>query len=363
VSSSVAAAEPLAQTFTDPQTGALLGGVTRTGALVGVTVPGTMPQAQSFALANNTYRTLQSWVISGQTDDPLPAFGLVAGSQTYGSSPPVQGPAYWQGFNPTFLSGQANPASPHGAIGVSCFGDAGDTNNGSGGHGLEYNVAFACGTGGKATNGFQLVALDDATNTANLTLRCGTGTSNGITSNIVFQNADASTTFMTMSNATSSVGFSVPVGVTNATLTIANASAQATLAIGGSPASGLNCAVTMGTSSTVHWRIQDSLTDGNFFEVADVVHNRVQLYLIPSAAINTAQCWINSQAVVFDSLVVSSGVVLTNAATHGFFYYPQVSGAPTGTPESKVGASAACYDTTNHKIWVYDGGWKGVVVS
>src|SRR5712692_4709899 len=55
---------------------------------------------QKFSLANNMYKDLFMWTVTGQTDDPLPSFGTVAGSQTYGSSPAIQGPAFWFGYNP-----------------------------------------------------------------------------------------------------------------------------------------------------------------------------------------------------------------------------------------------------------------------
>lgn len=55
---------------------------------------------------------------------------------------------------------------------------------------------------------------------------------------------------------------------------------------------------------------------------------------------------------------------ISNSATHGFLGLPTVAGAPTGTPNKyAAGRALAVFDTTNHKIWVYDGTWKGVVVA
>src|SRR5712692_9102313 len=124
--------------------------------------------AQTFSLANNTYKDLLMWTVTGQTDDPLSSFGIVAGSQTYGSSPAIQGPAFWFGYNPDHLSGSV-ATSAHGAVGMSCFGDAGDTNNAAGGHGLEMNPAtFTTPDGTKGTNALEMVAVDDNTNTVSL---------------------------------------------------------------------------------------------------------------------------------------------------------------------------------------------------
>jgi hypothetical protein len=48
--------------------------------------------------------------------------------------------------------------------------------------------------------------------------------------------------------------------------------------------------------------------------------------------------------------------------TDGFFYIPTVAGTPTGTPAHLAGDYANAvpmrYDTVNHKICVYDSGWK-----
>jgi hypothetical protein len=53
--------------------------------------------------------------------------------------------------------------------------------------------------------------------------------------------------------------------------------------------------------------------------------------------------------------------------TNGFLYISKVAGAPTGVPANLAGNYANAlpmrYDTTNHKLWVYDAGWKGVVLA
>lgn len=57
---------------------------------------------------------------------------------------------------------------------------------------------------------------------------------------------------------------------------------------------------------------------------------------------------------------------LANAATTGFGYLPTMAGAPTGIPVKQAGYVATVYDTTNHKLWVYDtttNTWRGVVLT
>lgn len=47
------------------------------------------------------------------------------------------------------------------------------------------------------------------------------------------------------------------------------------------------------------------------------------------------------------------------AATSGHLKIPATAGVPTGVPaDVPAGFVAIAYDTTNHKISVYDGGWK-----
>jgi hypothetical protein len=50
---------------------------------------------------------------------------------------------------------------------------------------------------------------------------------------------------------------------------------------------------------------------------------------------------------------------LATGATTGFFFIPKVNGVPTGVPANvPAGYLAAAYDYADHKIYVYDGGWK-----
>ncbi len=51
--------------------------------------------------------------------------------------------------------------------------------------------------------------------------------------------------------------------------------------------------------------------------------------------------------------------VVANAATTGFGYIPSVAGTPTGIPAATpTGYTPVLYDTTAHKLWAYDAGWK-----
>lgn len=58
------------------------------------------------------------------------------------------------------------------------------------------------------------------------------------------------------------------------------------------------------------------------------------------------------------NIVCAEAARATNA-TDGFLYLPTCAGTPTGTPTAYTGTVAAVYDTTNNKLYVYNGAWKG----
>lgn len=50
---------------------------------------------------------------------------------------------------------------------------------------------------------------------------------------------------------------------------------------------------------------------------------------------------------------------LVTTATDGFPFISTCAGPPTGVPTGKTGMVPLIYDSTNHKLYIYDGGWKG----
>lgn len=57
------------------------------------------------------------------------------------------------------------------------------------------------------------------------------------------------------------------------------------------------------------------------------------------------------------NVIIGDAAIATNA-TNGFLYIPTCAGTPSGTPTAYSGRVPIVYDSTNDKIYVYDGGWK-----
>lgn len=64
-----------------------------------------------------------------------------------------------------------------------------------------------------------------------------------------------------------------------------------------------------------------------------------------------------------NSVAIGGTTALATTATNGFMYIPVISGTPTGTPDSKSGRVAICFDSTNNKLWAYNGSWKSSTLS
>lgn len=364
----------------------------------GGSLPSTsLPLTQTFPLVNNTYQEMFNWTVTGQTDDPLRPFGLVSGSQTYtNGATSIQGPAFWFGYNPDLLSGKLS-SSAHGAIGVSCFGDAGDTNNGAGGHGLEFNPAcFRSANGLASTNALEVVAVDDNTNTVNTVIRCGSGSSSSSFSSIIMEDANGANIFMVMGLSTSnqiwlyqpvlfkaatitqttasalSWNLATSAGTANFTISAAgslngagykavSAASTASLILNGNVPAGVSAQIAFQKNGVNTWLLEDS-TGADLYLLNN--SGAVQMLFVSGANAsnyNAASTYILTETFNYGSFIVNNGgTALATSATDGFLYIPTCAGRPTGTPTAQAASVPLVYDTTNGRLWTYNGSWATV---
>lgn len=329
-------------------------------------------QTASFALpTNNTYTDAWQHTVTQQQTSGLRPFGLTYGSQTYGSAPPVRGPAFWMGYNTrAFLAGGGFGTTGHGGAVMSCFADAGDSNNGSGGHGIEMNpAAFITPDGSKTTSAFQMVAFDDNTNTVNTSIRCGNGNSNGTYSAIVLSNGDSSKLYMGMGPSYSdqvkvfrpfNVTFDASALGTIFTMANTGATGSGTVLLDYN-ASGTN---TTGVGQFVFqnhaankWAMGYSSALSNWWYVQDMVNSRFPFRIAPGASAAATIATIDAQLVVTGAVQPGN-----NTAAGGHIY--SGSGAPTLSA-----VSGDCYlrtdtpTTTNQRLYVCTGttNWTGIL--
>jgi hypothetical protein len=90
----------------------------------------------------------------------------------------------------------------------------------------------------------------------------------------------------------------------------------------------------------------------------------IEFYTQPVAASGSTVTQSVKRADIDAAGNVSVGAAaLALTATDGFLYIPTCAGAPTGVPTAKTGRTPMIYDTTNNKFWLYNGAWRGVVVT
>jgi hypothetical protein len=66
--------------------------------------------------------------------------------------------------------------------------------------------------------------------------------------------------------------------------------------------------------------------------------------------------------ITLEGSVLIGKAALATTATDGFLYISTCAGVPTGVPRAFTGRSALHYDTTNNKLYVYNGAWKSVAL-
>lgn len=84
---------------------------------------------------------------------------------------------------------------------------------------------------------------------------------------------------------------------------------------------------------------------GGAFEVFDITNSHLRL------------------AISVTGSVILNDAALSTSATDGFLYIATCAGAPSGVPTAYTGRVAMVYDTTNNKLYLYNGAWKSVTLT
>jgi hypothetical protein len=156
---------------------------------------------------------------------------------------------------------------------------------------------------------------------------------------------------------------------------------SAGVGINGPGSGGYKLTVT-GAPATLHTGIQviGSTTAAAFINVANTSGN-MQLGVDSSAGGNYGSAYgsfagsatATNFALIANNLVrllvhqngnvVMGTAALATNATDGFFYGASCAGTPTGAPTAFTGRVPMIYDTTNNKLYVYNGAWKSVTLT
>lgn len=304
----------------------------------------------------------------------------------------VNGKTWYLGYNMQhFITGGIDP-NGNGAVGMSFFADAADTNVG-GVHALECNPAnFISPSGTHATYAMEMVAVNDDTNTVNVTFRCGTGNAGGLGSAIWFQNADATKNFAKFDNAggislyqsTQTVGpswsqqaagtvtwvLASTTGAATASVTSTSGAAQFSVGsvnntgyfiMSGNNANTLHAGLLLQKSGVNKWGIyyeDPYLIFPNYVNGGGVGH----AYFVPGNTSggdwSLSETWFLSKLKSYSSLICGNAALATNA-TKGFLYFPSMPGAPSGTPATETGTVPFVVNSTTGDVdYWYSGAWK-----
>lgn len=73
----------------------------------------------------------------------------------------------------------------------------------------------------------------------------------------------------------------------------------------------------------------------------------------------TATTNVSLQIDAKNNIITGNAAIATNA-TAGFLYITSCAGTPTGVPTAITGRTPMVWDSTNKKLYVYDGGWNAM---
>lgn len=161
---------------------------------------------------------------------------------------------------------------------------------------------------------------------------------------------------------------SLIVGTTSAqALTlVTSATARVTITAGGQVtilASGAGT-VALETQNGVQWNAKNS--GGTSVQFLVPIYSDNVTYLNFGSAgfkIRTSGTVVAAEFTASGSLVIGAPNAFATTATTGFPFIPSCAGPPTGTPEAVTGKVPLIYDTTNNRLYAYNGAWKMVALA
>lgn len=117
--------------------------------------------------------------------------------------------------------------------------------------------------------------------------------------------------------------------------------------------------VVAGTSNTngAAWTIGGSISTGT-----GIGGSIVFATSSAAASASTQNARANALELTGNKNVVVGNAALATDAADGFLYIPTCAGTPTGTPTAYTGRVPIVFDTTNNKLYIYDGSWLGGTV-
>lgn len=109
--------------------------------------------------------------------------------------------------------------------------------------------------------------------------------------------------------------------------------------------------LTLANNNYIAWR--NGANSGETVGITSTSSDDMQFY------VTATQLTITSGG----NVVIGNQNALATNATNGFMYIRTCAGTPTGTPTAYTGHVAMLFDTTNSKLYCYNGAWKSVTLT
>ena len=331
-----------------------------------------VPQTQMQPTSGGIASSFTSFAVQPTgTTDTLGPFSDIFSVQVYGTAPAVRETVGMSGYNIPPEYGGANHNSAQGSVYTAIHPDAGDTNI-SGAHGMEWLIGMAGPGRAWSINPILVLAVNDSSESVNITFTCGTGRDSGRIGGFNFNDSAGNLWFTlgpkaSLPNAAgpgviSRYPFAVfPASGTGAAATMYLASPDQGVNFTLNAFAGKNAQILYQLSSSTKWINQ--CTSKGFYTLEDVSSSSYPMYLQQVASDVPLFRTQSTFRVETGSLIVGSAAIATTAK-RGFFYAPSCAGPPTGTPVTQTGTVPMVVDSTDSKVYFYvSGGWKSVTVA